>query len=89
MQENPIVSFRKARGWSRVDLSQITGIPYDSLYSIERGLIKALPFKVKQALAALDAPADMAQRYLDWRSGLSLVKRPVQPKVQNLKNRIV
>jgi len=72
--KNPIVQFRESRGWTRVQLCQITGIPYDNLYAVERGLLRKVPVKVLQVLAALNAPADMPQRYLDWRAGLSRVK---------------
>lgn len=67
--EHPTLTYRKQRALNRVQLALLTGIPYNTLCAIERGLVGEVSRKTALTLAAVLGchPATVRAQYSRWR----------------------
>lgn len=65
--ENPVLSFRHEKNWSRSELCQHCGLVYNSVVNAERGHTRHLSPTILAALAKLGLdPAVVEQNYQEW-----------------------
>jgi transcriptional regulator with XRE-family HTH domain len=64
--ENPILAFREAKGWSRVEFLRRTGLSAQTLRAIEIGETKRLTERTKECLFFVGIGADIQDRLDLW-----------------------
>jgi transcriptional regulator with XRE-family HTH domain len=64
--ENPILAFRKAKGWTRGEFSRRTGLSYQTLRSIEIGETRRLTARTRECLSFVGIGADIQERLEVW-----------------------
>jgi transcriptional regulator with XRE-family HTH domain len=65
VMENPLLAFRNAKGWSRVEFLRRSGLSYQTLRTIEIGETKHLTDRTKECLAFVGIDVDGIQEQLD------------------------
>jgi transcriptional regulator with XRE-family HTH domain len=66
-RQNPIVEFRKSKGWDQRQLALATGIGYGTILGLEKGMTQRLSEKVLLAFMKVGAPEDLDRQYAMWR----------------------
>jgi transcriptional regulator with XRE-family HTH domain len=64
--ENPVLAFRKAKGWSRRDFLKRSGLCFQTLRNIEIGETKHITPKTKECLMFTGIGADIQERLDAW-----------------------
>jgi transcriptional regulator with XRE-family HTH domain len=64
--ENPILAFRKSKGWSRREFAKRSGLGYQALRDIEIGETKQMTDRTKECLSFVGIGADIQARLDVW-----------------------
>jgi transcriptional regulator with XRE-family HTH domain len=64
--ENPILAFRKEKGWSRAEFQRRSGLSYQTLRIIETGATKRLAERTKECLSFVGIGDDIQDRLDLW-----------------------
>ena len=64
---NPILEFRKIKGWSRPEFQRRSGISYQTLRNLEIGETKKLSDVTLQYLFCAGIDPDIQERLDEWR----------------------
>jgi transcriptional regulator with XRE-family HTH domain len=73
--KNPILAFRKEKGWSRVEFARRTGVSYQTLRSIEMGETKRMINRTKECLLFTGIGDDIQERLDLWHQYLQEKRR--------------
>ena len=65
--ENPILEFRKSKGWSRPEFQKYSGLSYQTLRNLELGETKKLSQETLEYLSYVGIGSDIQQRLDEWR----------------------
>jgi transcriptional regulator with XRE-family HTH domain len=64
--ENPILEFRKAKGWSRVEFLKRSGFNCQTLRDIEIGATKRIKPQTQECLSLVGIGPDIQEQLNDW-----------------------
>jgi len=64
--ENPVLVFRKSKGWSRAEFLRRSGLSYQTLRDIEIGQTKRITPRTKELLSFVGIGADIQQQLDIW-----------------------
>ena len=65
--ENPVLAFRKSKGWSRPEFQKRSGLSYQTLRNLEIGETKKLSTATLEYLALAGIAPDIQDRLDEWR----------------------
>ena len=66
--ENPILEFRKSKGWSRMEFLMRSGISVYVLRDLEKGVTKRIGTATLECLALVGIGPEIQQRLDEWHS---------------------
>ena len=64
--ENPILAFRKAKGWSRPEFLKRSGISFQTLRNLEIGETRRISDATMEYLACVGIGLDIQERLDEW-----------------------
>ena len=64
--ENPILALRKAKGWSRTEMSNKTGLNYQTVRALEIGSTKKISEKTLEGLSFVGIGEDIQKKLDNW-----------------------
>jgi transcriptional regulator with XRE-family HTH domain len=64
--ENPILTFRKAKGWSRREFLRRSGLSYQTLRDLEIGETKQMTAQTKECLSFVGIGSDIQEKLNAW-----------------------
>lgn len=64
--DNPILAFRKAKGWSRAEFLKRSGLAYQTLRDIEIGETKRITPRTKEFLSFVGIGSDVQEQLDMW-----------------------
>jgi len=65
--DNPILTFRKEKGWSRPEFQRRSGISYQTLRNLENGETKKISNATLECLSYAGIGSDIQDRLDEWR----------------------
>jgi transcriptional regulator with XRE-family HTH domain len=65
--ENPVLVFRKSKGWSRAEFLRRSGLSYQTLRDIEIGETKRITPKTQECFSFVGIGEDIQERLDKWR----------------------
>jgi transcriptional regulator with XRE-family HTH domain len=65
--ENPILVFRRDKGWSRAEFQKRSGISYQTLRNLETGETRKISDATMQYLTCVGISTDIQARLDEWR----------------------
>jgi transcriptional regulator with XRE-family HTH domain len=68
--ENPVLAFRKAKGWSRREFARRSGLNYQTLQNLEIGETKRITPQTKEYLSFVGIGEDIQERLSAWHQHL-------------------
>jgi transcriptional regulator with XRE-family HTH domain len=73
--ENPILAFRRAKGWSRPEFQKRSGISYQTLRNLEIGETRRISSATIQYLLNAGVDANIQERLDEWREKQQEIRR--------------
>ena len=73
--ENPILSFRRSKGWSRAEFLRRSGLSYQTLRSIEIGETKQISLQTKEYLSFVGLGENIQDQLNIWHHNLLEARR--------------
>jgi transcriptional regulator with XRE-family HTH domain len=64
--ENPVVAFRRSKGWTRREFLRRSGMSYQTLRNIEIGETKRMTDQTKECLSFTGIDANIQDRLDEW-----------------------
>ena len=65
--ENPILVFRKSKGWSRSEFQKRSGISFQTLRNLEIGETRKISPATMEYLACVGISPDIQEHLAEWR----------------------
>ena len=73
--ENPILAFRKNKGWSRPEFQKRSGISYQTLRNLEIGETQRISIATMEYLTLAGIGPDIQKRLDEWREEQQKARR--------------
>ena len=73
--ENPILKFRKEKGWSRPEFLRRSGLSYQTLRNLEIGESKKLGPATLECLSFVGIGSEIQERLDEWRQEQQITRR--------------
>ena len=65
--ENPILAFRRSKGWSRPEFQRRSGISFQTLRNLEIGETRTISPATMEYLVCVGIGSDIQERLDEWR----------------------
>ena len=73
--ENPILAFRRSKGWSRPEFKRRSGISYQTLRNLEIGETQKISPATLEYLSYVGIGPDIQNRLDEWREQQQVARR--------------